>query len=174
MKPYWYWTDFRTKIVETKHKTNESMQQIADRFQVSYNFVRKLLKPYKVKGTVEAAPHGGKLLKLNLQQIEIVVELVEDDNDATLQQLSTRLKEKIGMKVNVPTIPKKMPSDVCQTFFLCCRTISVVNTKIVAAKDSAIFTIPIVVRVRRESAYLRYETNKTFDSRRSTAIPLPL
>ena len=103
MKPYS--TDFRTKIVETKHKTNESIQQIAHRFQVSGSFVRKLLKRYEVKGTVEPAPHGGgKLPKLNLQQIKIVVELVEEDNDATLQQLSARLEEKTGIKVSVPTM----------------------------------------------------------------------
>jgi transposase len=33
--------------------------------------------------------------------IEIVVELVEEDNDATLQQLSARLEEKTGIKVKV-------------------------------------------------------------------------
>lgn len=103
MKPYS--TDFRTKIVETKGKTNASIQQIAERFQVSYSFVRKLLKHYKAKGTVEPAPHGGgKLSKLNLQQIEIVVELVKEDNDATLQQLCARLEERTGMKVSVPTM----------------------------------------------------------------------
>ena len=103
MKPYS--TDFRTKTVETKHKINESIQQIADRFQVSYSLVRKLLKRYKVKGTVETTPHGGRELpKLNLQQIEIVIELVEEDNDATVQQLSARLEEKTGMKLSVPTM----------------------------------------------------------------------
>ena len=103
MKPYS--TDFRTKIVETKYKTNESIGQIADRFGVSYSFVRKLLKRYEAKGTVEPVPHGGgKLPKLNLQQIEMVVELVEEDNDATLQQLCTCLEEKTGLKVSIPTM----------------------------------------------------------------------
>ena len=103
MKPYS--TDFRTKIVETKRKTNASIQQIAERFQVSYSFVRKLLKHYKAKGTVEPAPHGGgKVPKLNPQQIQIVVELVTEDNDATLQQLCSRLGEKTGMNVSVPTM----------------------------------------------------------------------
>lgn len=103
MKPYS--TDFRTKIVETKQKTNESIQQLAERFGVSYSFVRKLLKRYEAKGTVEPAAHGGgKLPKLNPQQFETVVELVEEDNDATLQQLCARLEEKTGIKLSIPTM----------------------------------------------------------------------
>jgi transposase len=103
MKPYS--TDFRTKIVETKQKTNESIQQLAERFRVSYSFVRKLLKRYEAKGTVEPAAHGGgKLPKLNSQQIEMVVELVEEDNDATLQQLCAGLEEKTGIKISIPTM----------------------------------------------------------------------
>lgn len=103
MKPYS--RDFRNKIVETKQKTNESIQQIATRFQVSYSFVRRLLKRYEATATIEPKPHGGgKLPKLNSQQINILSQLVEEDNDATLQQLSARLMEKTGIKVSIPTI----------------------------------------------------------------------
>jgi len=81
MKPYS--TDFRRKIVETKQKTQDSNQQIAARFQVSYSFVRRLLKHYESTGSVEPNPHGGgKALKLNSQQIDVVTQLVEEDNDA--------------------------------------------------------------------------------------------
>jgi transposase len=103
MKPYS--KDFRTKIIETKQKTNESIQQIANRFQVSYSFVYRLLKRYKVTVSVEPKPHGGgKQPLLNSQQIDVLRQLVEEDNDATLQQLSVRLTEKTGIKVSIPTI----------------------------------------------------------------------
>jgi transposase len=103
MKPYS--TDFRRKIVETKQKTQDSNQQIAARFQVSYSFVRRLLKHYESTGSVEPNPHGGgKALKLNSQQIDVVTQLVEEDNDATLQQLCDRTEEKTGLKVSVPTM----------------------------------------------------------------------
>jgi transposase len=103
MKPYS--KDFRTKIIETKQKTNESIQQIANRFQVSYSFVYRLLKRYEAYSSVEPTPHGGgKPPKINSQQIEILSQLVEEDNDATLQQLSVRLTEKTGIKVSIPTI----------------------------------------------------------------------
>jgi transposase len=103
MKPYS--RDFRWKIVETKQKTQDSNQQIAARFQVSYSFVRRLLKRYESTGSVEPNPHGGgKALKLNSQQIDVVTQLVEEDNDATLQQLCDPTEEKTGLKVSVPTM----------------------------------------------------------------------
>jgi transposase len=67
--------------------------------------VRRLLKRYESTGSVEPNPHGGgKALKLNSQQIDVVTQLVEEDNDATLQQLCDRTEEKTGLKVSVPTM----------------------------------------------------------------------
>jgi len=103
MKPYS--TDLRLKIIEAKHKTNESIGQLAERFGVSYSFVSRLLKRYEATASVEPNPHGGgKPPLLNSRQIEILNQLVEEDNDATLQQLSVRLTEKTGIKVSIPTI----------------------------------------------------------------------
>ncbi len=57
-----YLADFRAKVVETKQKANESVQQIANRFQVSYSFVSRLLKCYEATASVEPKPYGrGKL-----------------------------------------------------------------------------------------------------------------
>lgn len=103
MKPYSQ--DFRTKIIETQQKTNESIQQIANRFGVSYSFVYRLLKRYEAYSSVEPKPHGGgKPPLLNSQQVEILSQLIEEDNDATLEQLSARLTEKTRIKVSIPTI----------------------------------------------------------------------
>jgi transposase len=51
MKPYS--KDIRTKIIETKHQTNESTQQLADRFRVSYSFVNRLLRHYEATKSIE-------------------------------------------------------------------------------------------------------------------------
>ena len=103
MKPYS--RDFRTKIVETRQKTNQSIRQIATRFQVSYSFVSRLFKRYEATASLVPKSHGGgKQPKLNSQQIDLLSQLVEEDNDATLQQLSARLAEKTGIKVSIPTI----------------------------------------------------------------------
>lgn len=103
MKPYS--TDLRLKILETKKKTNESIQQLAERFQVSYSFVNRLIKRYETTGSVEPKPHGGgQSPKLKADQWEVVAKLIEEDNDATLQQLCDRLAENTGIKVSVPTM----------------------------------------------------------------------
>ena len=103
MKPYS--TDLRRKIIEAKHKSNESIGQLAERFGVSYSFVSRLLKRYEATASVEPNPHGGgKPPLLNSQQIEILEQLVEEDNDATLQEYAERLTEKIGVKASLATI----------------------------------------------------------------------
>lgn len=103
MKPYS--TDLRLKILETKKKTNESIEKLAERFQVSYSFVNRLIKRYETTGSVEPKPHGGgQSPKLKADQWEVVVKLVEEDNDATLQQLCDRLAENTGIRVSVPTM----------------------------------------------------------------------
>jgi transposase len=103
MKPYS--TDIRTKIIETKHQTNESTQQLADRFRVSYSFVNRLLRRYEATKSIEPLPHGGgKSALIDAEQLNIVEELVEEDNDATLQELSNRLQEKTGIRVSIPTM----------------------------------------------------------------------
>jgi transposase len=71
MEPYS--TDLRLKIIEAKHKTNESIGQLAERFGVSYSFVSRLLKRYEATVSVEPNPHGGgKPPLLNSRKIEIL------------------------------------------------------------------------------------------------------
>lgn len=103
MKPYS--RDIRTKIIETKINTNESTRQLAERFQVSYSFVNRLLRRYEATNSIEPLPHGGgKPPLIDSKQLNFVKKLVEEDNDATLQQLSNRLKEKTGIEVSIPTL----------------------------------------------------------------------
>ncbi len=100
-----YSRDLRTKIIETKNKTNESTQQLADRFQVSYSFVNRLLRRYEVTKSIEPLPHGGgKPPLIEAKQLNIVEKLVEEDNDATLKELRDRLTEKTGVQVSIPTM----------------------------------------------------------------------
>lgn len=109
MKPYS--TELRTKIVETKHKTNQSTQQLANRFQVSYSFVHRLLKRYKATQSVEPSPHGGgKPPRVHPQQLNLVSQLVEENNDATLDQLCASLQEKTGIKTSVLTMCRLLHS----------------------------------------------------------------
>jgi transposase len=103
MKPYS--TDIRTKIIETKNETNESPQQLAERFRVSYSFVHRLLRRYEATKSIEPLPHGGgKPPLIEAEKLNIVEQLVEEDNDATLQELRERLQEKTGIRVSISTM----------------------------------------------------------------------
>lgn len=100
-----YSTDLRQKIIETKLETQETDQKIAERFRVSRSFVNKLVRQYQRSGNYEPLPHrGGAQPQLTKEKLAIVIELVEEDNDATLQQLRDRLLEKTGKKVSLATL----------------------------------------------------------------------
>lgn len=100
-----YSTDLRQKIIEAKLETHEPDQKIAERFRVSRSFVNKLVRQYKQSNSYKPLPHGGGAqTKLTKEHLAIVTQLVEEDNDATLQQLSTRLTEKTGISISISTI----------------------------------------------------------------------
>lgn len=100
-----YSNDFRAKIVETHLKEKTSIYKTAQRFNVSYSFVWKLLKRYEQIGEVQPHLHGGgQCSKLTKEQVEQVAGLVEADNDATLEELSNQVHEKIGIRVSRATM----------------------------------------------------------------------
>lgn len=100
-----YSNDFRTKIVETNRKELESIQQTASRFNVSYSFVWKLLKRYEKTRKVDLLPHGGGTKpKLDQKQLTVVAQLVEQDNDATLEELVTQLQATREIRISRATM----------------------------------------------------------------------
>lgn len=100
-----YSTDFRQKILETYQSTPISQRQLAKRFSVALSFIQKLLKQHRVTGNISPWPHGGgQKLKLNPEQIQVLADLNEEQNDATLEELQHRLAEKTGVKVSQSTI----------------------------------------------------------------------
>ncbi len=100
-----YSNDLRQKIVETNRRDLESIQRTAERFHVSYSFVWKLIKGYEQTGKVSPKPHGGGAKpKLNQQQLGVVAELIEQKNDATLEELVIQLEEIIGCRVSRATM----------------------------------------------------------------------
>lgn len=100
-----YSNDLRQKIVETNRRERESIQQTAKRFDVSYSFAWKLIKGYQQTGLVNPKPHGGGAKsKLNSSQLGVVAQLIEQKNDATLEELVIQLEKTIGVKVSRATM----------------------------------------------------------------------
>ncbi len=102
-----YSSDLRSRIINTYNQGQISIRETARQFQVSKNFVVELLKLWRGTGSVAPRPHGGgKPSKFAPSQVIILEEIVEQNNDATLEELAKLLEEKCGLSVS--------PSSICR------------------------------------------------------------
>ena len=100
-----YSVDFRQKIIDVWEKEKISIRELATRFNVAKSFIQKLLKQYRETGDIRPRPQGGSPpTKLNSEQLVILVEIIEANRDATLQELSNLLYEKTEIKVSRATL----------------------------------------------------------------------
>lgn len=69
------------------------------------SFVQKLLKQYReTKNITPRTDRCGVKGKLNAEQLLILAQLIEENNDATLEELRYLLYGKIGFSVSISTI----------------------------------------------------------------------
>lgn len=100
-----YSIDLRQKIIDAYYSKPISQRQLALQFGIALSFLQKLLKQYRQTGDVAPKPHGGGgQLKLTAEQLETLAELIEQKNDATLEELGQMLEEKTGVKVSRATM----------------------------------------------------------------------
>ena len=103
MKPYSI--DFRQKIIEVYEKENISIRKLAQRFQVAKSFIQKLLKQYRETGDITPKTQGGSPpTKLQKEHLVTLIEIIESNNDATLEELCELLQQKSGIKVSRATM----------------------------------------------------------------------
>lgn len=80
-------------------------RQLAKRFDVALSFVVKLLKQYRTTGEIAAKPfNGGIKPKLNSDDLAVLAELIEKNNDATLDELCQMLAKKLNINVSRATM----------------------------------------------------------------------
>lgn len=100
-----YSVDLRQKIINVYETEPISQRQLAKRFCVALSFVQKLLKQYRQTQNISPQTHRcSGPLKLNSEQLVILAELIDTNNDATLQELCELLHEKIGVTVSRATM----------------------------------------------------------------------
>ena len=100
-----YSIDLRQKIVDVYQNELISQRQLAQRFKVSKSFVIKLLKQYRTTGDLKPLAHGGGAkLKVNSEQLELIAELIENKNDATLEQLCQMFEKKTRVIISRATM----------------------------------------------------------------------
>ena len=87
-----------------RQQENISIRKLAERFKVAKSFVQKLLKRFEETGDITPLAQGGSPpTKLNREQLVTLVEIIEDNNDATLKELTELLESKTGIKVSIST-----------------------------------------------------------------------
>ena len=104
-----YSLDFRQKILDTYLQGGISQRQLAKRFCVSLSFVEKLLKQYKETQSIAPKLRTKQTsTKLNLEQLNILQEIVEAKNDATLSEISLIIEEKTGIIIGISTVDRML------------------------------------------------------------------
>jgi transposase len=104
-----YSPDLRQKIVDLYQQGEGSIRQLAQRFAVSPDFVRLLLKRERETGTVAPTTYTrGPKPQLNQTHYLVLEGLLEADNDATLPQLATRLQSQTGIEVSPSTVSRTL------------------------------------------------------------------
>jgi transposase len=104
-----YSVDLRQKLVITYQAEKISQRQLAQRFGVAKSFVQKILKQYKETGDVAPKPYSeSSQLKLTSENQVFFVEIVDQNNDATLDELCVLLEERTGVKLSRATMCNMM------------------------------------------------------------------
>lgn len=104
-----YSLDLRQKIVETYAEGKISQRQLAKQFRVALSFIEKLLKQHRQTGSIapkvrtEQTPN-----KLNPEQLKVLEQLVEANNDATLEELRYQLSQKTGVVIGRSTVDRML------------------------------------------------------------------
>lgn len=107
MKPYSL--DLRQKIVNRYQEGNVSQRELARQFGVAASFIQTLLKRYRETGSVAPKIRTQQTqTKLDEEQLVLLRQLVEEQNDATLQELRDRLEQKSGANVSCSTIHRML------------------------------------------------------------------
>jgi transposase len=100
-----YSLDLRQKIIEVHEQGETSQRKLAKRFNVSLSTIQRLIQLKRTGESLEAKRRGsGKKPKLDEAQMQILEELIEVDNDATLVELCDQVALKTGVRVSRSTM----------------------------------------------------------------------
>ena len=103
MKPYP--VEFRQKIIAVYEQENISVRKLAERFKVTKSFTQKLLKRYRETGDIAPQAQGGSPpSKLQGEDLVALIEIIEKNNDATIEELCDLLENTTGIRVSRATM----------------------------------------------------------------------
>ncbi len=104
-----YSLDLRQKIVDAYAEGKLSQRQLAKQFRVALSFVEKLLKQHRETGNIAPKKRLNQTpTKLNDEQLKVLEQLVEEHNDATLEELRALLEQKTGVRIGRSTVDRML------------------------------------------------------------------
>jgi transposase len=100
-----YSIDLRKKIIEVYKQEKISIRNLAKRFYVAKSFVQKLIKQELDTGDISPKRQGGNSPpKVQGADLVTLAEIIENNNDATLEELCELLETQTGIKVSRATM----------------------------------------------------------------------
>lgn len=107
MKPYS--TDLRERIVRAYEDGEGTQRELAERFDVSLRCVQMLLHRWREDSTVEPKPHGGgQPAKISPPQEDHLRKALQEQPDATLEELRQHMREHCGIEVSVMSVHRTL------------------------------------------------------------------
>jgi transposase len=102
-----YSLDLREKLLHAYDERRGSQRALAALFGVSRAFVENLLQRRRTTGTIAPRPHaGGRPPSCDMAARELVTLLLQEQPDATLEELCAQLGQRRGVWVSVPTMSR--------------------------------------------------------------------
>ena len=103
--PKAYSLDLRQKIVDAYDRGDISQRGLANQFGVAKSFVQKLLKQRRDTNSIAPKVREQQTQpKLTAEHRAILAELVEANNDATLEELCDQVEQQTGVRVGTTTM----------------------------------------------------------------------
>ncbi len=104
-----YSLDLRERVVAAYENGVETILEVAERFEVSDSFIKKLLRRKRATGEIAPIGHrGGQPKRLTDEHRKWLLKTVVAEPDITLGELRERLLAEKNLSVSVPTLCRQL------------------------------------------------------------------
>lgn len=104
-----YSLDLRERVVAAYENGVETILEVAERFEVSDSFIKKLLRRKRATGEIAPIGHrGGQPKRLTQKHRQWLLKIVLAEPDSTLGELQARLLKEKHLSVSVSTLCREL------------------------------------------------------------------
>lgn len=104
-----YSLDLRERVVAAYENGVETIIEVAERFEVSDSFIKKLLRRKRTTGEIAPVGHrGGQPKRLNEKHRKWLLKIVLAAPDITLEEVRERLSGEHQVAASVPTLWREL------------------------------------------------------------------